>query len=543
MSPAIEAALRISAIVAAGLAARLVVRRHSPAIRHLVLATAMIVAPAVVPLGALLPAVTIPVPHRDAQPAVAPAQPSRGAGHPGMVADRLARGGSPALASRPRAVAAFGVTAVATAIWLTGTIVGLLCLGLGVWRLTRITSRARDAEGLWADALDACRAEGLAPSSATIRVVAQPTLLATWGWRRAVVLVPDAALAWPADRVGLVLRHELAHVARADWLVQLYADALRALLWWNPLLWLACRRLRHDSELACDDAVLASGVAPHAYADHLVAIARACGPARHAVAMPMAHPSTLHRRIVAMLNPRLDRTRPTRRAAVLIAAALAFAALLPAATLRGAQAGPQPLEGVVYDPSSAVLPGVAVTLAAGAARQEATTDAAGHFRFENVAPGTYTLDVALAGFRKLHDQVTLKADADWNRVVTMQIGDVQESITIRERRIAPQQPVGAAGPVRVRVGGNIRVPTKTFHQQPVYPPSMLEAGREGVVPIEATIGVDGRVTMVRVASSQVHPDFALAAVEAVRQWRYTPTLLNGRPVQVVMTVNVTFSLE
>jgi TonB family protein len=244
-----------------------------------------------------------------------------------------------------------------------------------------------------------------------------------------------------------------------------------------------------------------------------------------------------------MLNPRLDRTRPTRRAAVLIAAALAFAALLPAATLRGAQAGPQPLEGVVYDPSSAVLPGVAVTLAAGAARQEATTDAAGHFRFENVAPGTYTLDVALAGFRKLHDQVTLKADADWNRVVTMQIGDVQESITIRERRIAPQQPVGAAGPVRVRVGGNIRVPTKTFHQQPVYPPSMLEAGREGVVPIEATIGVDGRVTMVRVASSQVHPDFALAAVEAVRQWRYTPTLLNGRPVQVVMTVNVTFSLE
>ena len=64
-----------------------------------------------------------------------------------------------------------------------------------------------------------------------------------------------------------------------------------------------------------------------------------------------------------------------------------------------------------------------------------------------------------------------------------------------------------------------------------------------MVPIEATIGVDGTVTMVRVASTQVHPDFAIAAVDAVRQWRYTPTLLNGRPVQVVMTVNVAFTLE
>ena len=71
---------------------------------------------------------------------------------------------------------------------------------------------------------------------------------------------------------------------------------------------------------------------------------------------------------------------------------------------------------------------------------------------------------------------------------------------------------------------------------------MREAGREGVVPIEAIIGVDGAVTSVRVLSAQVHPDFAIAAVDAVRQWRFTPTLLNGVPVEVVMRVSITFSL-
>jgi len=72
---------------------------------------------------------------------------------------------------------------------------------------------------------------------------------------------------------------------------------------------------------------------------------------------------------------------------------------------------------------------------------------------------------------------------------------------------------------------------------------MRDAGLEGIVPIEAVIGPDGSVTSVRVVSAQVHPDFAIAAVDAVRQWRFTPTLLNGSPVEVVMTVTVQFGLS
>ena len=72
---------------------------------------------------------------------------------------------------------------------------------------------------------------------------------------------------------------------------------------------------------------------------------------------------------------------------------------------------------------------------------------------------------------------------------------------------------------------------------------MRDAGLEGIVPIDALIGKDGTVVSVRVVSAQVHPEFAIAAVDAVRQWVFSPTLLNGDAIEVWMTVSVRFSLE
>lgn len=71
---------------------------------------------------------------------------------------------------------------------------------------------------------------------------------------------------------------------------------------------------------------------------------------------------------------------------------------------------------------------------------------------------------------------------------------------------------------------------------------MLAAGLSGVVPVEAVIAQDGTVSSVRVLRAQVHPDFAIAAADAVRQWRFTPTLLNKVPVEVSMTVTIRFDL-
>ena len=72
---------------------------------------------------------------------------------------------------------------------------------------------------------------------------------------------------------------------------------------------------------------------------------------------------------------------------------------------------------------------------------------------------------------------------------------------------------------------------------------MREAGLEGVVPMEAIIAADGKVQSVRVLTAEIHPDLAQAAVDAVRQWQFEPTLLNGVAVEVVMNVSMSFTLS
>lgn len=97
----------------------------------------------------------------------------------------------------------------------------------------------------------------------------------------------------------------------------------------------------------------------------------------------------------------------------------------------------------------------------------------------------------------------------------------------------------APAPVRVGFAG-VRTPVKTRHVDPRYPAIAQAAGIHGIVVIEATISEDGRVAGARVLRS-VHL-LDQAALDAVRQWQFTPTLLNGRPVPVVMTVTVHFTL-
>ena len=93
----------------------------------------------------------------------------------------------------------------------------------------------------------------------------------------------------------------------------------------------------------------------------------------------------------------------------------------------------------------------------------------------------------------------------------------------------------------VRVGGNIQAPKKMKDVNPVYPPIAQSARVQGVVILEATIGPDGRVQDVKVLRSI--PLLDASAIEAVKQWVYTPTMLNNVPVPVIMTVTVNFTLR
>ena len=241
-----------------------------------------------------------------------------------------------------------------------------------------------------------------------------------------------------------------------------------------------------------------------------------------------------------MLNPHLQRSTPGRLTTALLAGSV-LALLLPVAVIRGAIAQ-APLEGVVYDSSGAVVPDVRLTLDAKGRKVEATTDAEGRFAFPAVEPGSYVLESATRGFKLYQQKIELKQPADWMRVITLQLGTVQETISVKGRR-GSGAAAPATAPVRVRVGGNIKPPTKLVDVKPVYPDSAQEAGHEGVVQIEAVIGTDGSVTAARVTSPEIYPELAMAAIEAVRKWKFTATLLNGSPVDVVMNVSVAFSLE
>jgi protein TonB len=97
-----------------------------------------------------------------------------------------------------------------------------------------------------------------------------------------------------------------------------------------------------------------------------------------------------------------------------------------------------------------------------------------------------------------------------------------------------------AAPQRIRVGGNVQNAKLIKKPMPVYPPLAKQARITGTVRLNAIISKDGRIQDLQVASG--HPLLIPAALEAVRQWVYEPTLLNGEPVEVVTQIDVNFTL-
>jgi periplasmic protein TonB len=104
----------------------------------------------------------------------------------------------------------------------------------------------------------------------------------------------------------------------------------------------------------------------------------------------------------------------------------------------------------------------------------------------------------------------------------------------------PPPPPPPAPPKPIRVGGDIQRPTLLHRVNPEYPPIAVSAKKEGVVILEATVDQRGAVQEVRVLRSE--PLLDRAAVEAVKQWRYSPLHLNGRAHPFVLTVTVSFDL-
>ena len=166
----------------------------------------------------------------------------------------------------------------------------------------------------------------------------------TCGLVRPTIVLPRGHDEWPSDRRRVVLLHELSHVKRWDCMAQALSQVVCAFYWLNPLVWVAARQLRLESENACDDAVIGSGTKASAYAGHLLEIARNFSLASEPRgALTIARPSQLESRLRSILSPDRrqsprERMRSVLVSAGLISVGLGLAALSPHARKADAQA-------------------------------------------------------------------------------------------------------------------------------------------------------------------------------------------------------------
>jgi beta-lactamase regulating signal transducer with metallopeptidase domain len=541
MSALVVITVKVSVVLGIGLLTAAALRRRSAALRHAVLAASMIGAATLPALERLVPAWPLPVPSTMVR---------EDRGHaPGMNAGRGgASATTPALAPVPAPPATRALSDVLIAVWLTGALVGLAVLTTGIARLAWLTARATPVtRGPWPAALNALAMAAGVTRRVRLLQTSHPGLLVTWGLRTPSVLLPASAEHWPDERIQLVLRHELAHIARRDWAVQMLALALRTVYWFNPLVWTACTSLRQESERACDDAVLRAGVGASVYASQLVEVARAFRARRQPwlPAPAIVRSSSLERRIRAMLNERLTR-HPLTRAARLAVGIGAVSVTLPIAAL--AQTAFASFSGSVVDPMRAVLPAATLVLThdENQAKYGVRTDRNGRFEFVGLPPARYRLQVQLPGFSVLQGTVTL-AGQDVQQDLTLQLGSLVETVIVG--RAAGERPPARPHDATVAaiecrspavgsergVGGNIKPPRPLRRVNPVYPAVDVA----GSVVLDGCIGLDGYLRDIRVVSAP-HLDLANAAVTAVNQWQFSETLLNGLPVEVAIRVFVDF---
>jgi beta-lactamase regulating signal transducer with metallopeptidase domain len=331
----LSAALRGALVAALALTALGLLRRSSASLRHGVLVLAL-GALALLPLASsVLPAwrvalgpwseavgglvvdeSTRPIAEATAPPRVAsPAAPAAAVGVGGV-----ARGANP-LSLRGRAL---------TLLWAAGVLVGLARLAGAQAKARAIVRRARPLD-------DAAWAREVARAARLVSIRGPRVLVsdevegpAVTGLVRPTLLLPAGALAWGQALRQAVLLHEFAHLRRGDIATTLLAEFVRALHWFDPLVWVAVRRLHHERELAADSFALRAGALPSSYAESLLAVAGA-GRSPGAV-LAMAQRPLLSRRIEAVLGPRAGAAAGPLARVVLLSLGPPVAAVLACAS-------------------------------------------------------------------------------------------------------------------------------------------------------------------------------------------------------------------
>jgi TonB family protein len=499
-----------------------------------------------------------------------------------------------------------------TVLLIAGVVARLAWIAAGVVRLRKLR-RAGEVAPANGEHDDLQRVIG---TRATIRYVGGLGQPVTFGFHHPVVLLPETLLMKPGPIQRAVLVHELWHVRRRDWMWTVAEEAVRAVLWFHPAIWILLSRIQSTREEVVDElTVLATG-SRRSYLDALLAFADE-SPIFAATAFARRR-HLVHRMVLISKEAVMSARHVVACGAVLAVVAgmtgwygaQAFPLIQDpgASEILSDQIGPfeqrakaitpeNPVpRRIVYMPAEYPAEASAVG-ARGTVTVRATVDESGRVAearaigfslkigdgasislsgggtkaVERALNATFrpspfrgTADQQREEFRELLTMVSSAAvravngwayappaDGPLAFFVSVPIGP-QDAFSSGAPPPPPPPPPGPGqfsegtaswrlSDGAVRVGGNIKPPTKILNVSPIYPPVAQAARVQGVVILEARIEADGSVGQAHVLRSI--PLLDEAALDAVRQWRFTPTLVNGQAVPVIMTTTVNFSLH
>jgi beta-lactamase regulating signal transducer with metallopeptidase domain len=326
-STELSLAVKATIALAAGLTIAAAASRARASVRHLVLA-ATLGSLLVLPLAsAFSPSVSIVVPAPTT--ATAPASADGNVVLSAAGAVRRARDTAGAMPA-PWKPSLEGTLRI---VWAVGATLLLASLVVSMWKVSRIRRTAVP----WLD-----RPGGLGLRDGDFEAVdllvhedvAAPFTCGVL--RPALIFPPDARRTWSDAEIGRAIVHELEHVKRSDWAVQIAARATCAVYWFHPLAWVTLRKLSLEAERTCDDAAIGREDRTE-YAEQLVSLAERLKRASTPPVLAMANRSDLSRRIASILDAR-QRRGPAGASATLAAGVAALACVLAIGPLRAVSA-------------------------------------------------------------------------------------------------------------------------------------------------------------------------------------------------------------
>jgi TonB family protein len=460
--------------------------------------------------------------------------------------------------------------------WLAGCVLSLCMLAGQALRLRRLTT---------SDVQAPARHRAIAGRIAASLTLPAPRLTCNdevriplaWGIRRPHIVLPPSSHDWSDDRVWAVCAHEMAHIARGDWIAHLLAEIACRVYWFNPLFWMARDRMSRESERAADDIVIGLGARGVDYASHLLAIARASQPGNGlvpTVAMVRRRAgrfggtgprSGLEQRIAALLGL-VNRARLSRHGA---AAILAGACIV---------AGPLAALGAGTRSSIEIQTSNLPPIGDLNIHELATGDSEPVRDIRLIAPRAGDIAPSVAEYttpplysdearrRGIEGVVLVRAEIDASgRVhdaqVTRGLGAGLEQnalVALRQWRFHAGTRNGAAIPMDVEIALAFTLRNESINAQiandmvslvgpGVTPPQAVRvvnpraprARLAGTVMLDVVLLEDGTPRIVRILRS-LRPDLDDSAVEAFTQWRFSPAQKDGQPIKVRMNATVRF---